>query len=326
VTLEQPAPFEPTRYSFGGGSGGLDLERYGGNLELEPRPGDECIRARFARDASARCVAWGRPSQDRFAHHRLVFLGDAAWSDYQLSRERDLRAERWSATPVAPGASCQTLKQLREPPAALITCREGGARVYYHHDARARRWRRWEEPESLHHRMGDGAQTRQILESFEPSLEGPADLWIDLERGELVQTDPLLPLRFASHHDRLVPLQRRGEDGALELVLLDFGQRTLQVLARFRDCASPGYLAVQAEEDGVIAFGCQVQPNPTLFRFRFRWSRAVDVRTGQLYDLPGQALDVLARRREVIVSASLANAAETDLPQGVVSRIALARP
>jgi hypothetical protein len=171
--------------------------------------------------------------------------------------------------------------------------------------------------------MGDGSQTSEILEPLEPSLEGPADLWLDLARGALVETEPLRPLRFSTHRERTPLLQRRTDAGAVELIALDVEARTLKVIARFTDCPEPAYLAMQSRSDGIVAFGCQVQADPNLFRFRFRWTRAVDLRSERLYSVRGQVVGVLPQRRELIVSSTLANAAEVDLPQGLVTRVAL---
>ncbi len=323
VTLRHPAPLDPTRYSFGGSPDALDLGTSGEQERFEEQPGSACLRARFDRDGAGRCITWGAPQLRASDAFRPIVLGRTLFSDHSPERARDLVSSSWIRTPYPPGAHCQTIKQLRSPAASLVTCREGPTRAYYHHDAAQLRWRRWEEPESLHNRMGDGSQTSEILEPFEPSLEGPADLWLDLARGALVETEPMRALRFSTHRERTPLLQRRTDTGAVELVVLDVEARTLRVIARFSDCPEPAYLAMQSRSDGIVAFGCQVQADPHLFRFRFRWTRAVDLRSERLYSIRGQVVGILPQRRELIVSSTLSNAAEVDLPQGLVARVAL---
>jgi hypothetical protein len=246
------------------------------------------------------------------------------FDDHDPRRIIDVTTGEPRATPMARATHCQTLKQLRNPPRALITCAENRERAYYLWSPG--RWLRWSEPEGMHHRMGDGSQHAEVLESFEPSLEGMSDQWLDLERGVLVRTAPLQQLRFSSHRDRTVFLQRRDRQARAELIVLDLEQRTLQVVARFDDCPSPGYLAMDAESDGIAVFGCQVQPDPSYFRFRFRWMRAVDLRTRTLYSVRGQVAAILPARRELLVSGALSAAAESANPLGELARVQLVQP
>ncbi|MFO0561499.1 MAG: hypothetical protein U0269_26045 [Polyangiales bacterium] len=323
----QPVPFEPVAYAFAGAPQALDLVQHSDGASPTPRAGYECTRVRLEPDATARCVEYGQRRSDPFGGIHPTLLGSVYFDDHDPRRIVDVSTGEARATPMARATHCQTLKQLRTPPRALITCAENNERrerAYYLWSPE--RWLRWSEPEGLHHRMGDGAQHAEVLESFEPSLEGMSDQWIDLERGVLLRTQPLQQLRFSSHRDRTVLLQRTDRQQRVELIVLDVEQRTLQVVARFDDCPSPGYLAMDAESDGIAVFGCQVQPDPNYFRFRFRWMRAVDLRTRTLYPVRGQVAAILPAHRELLVSGALTAAAESANPLGGLTRVQLVRP
>lgn len=320
----QVVPFAPSAYAFAGSPRALDLTRSGAASSATPRPGYECTRVRFDPEGAVRCVHYGQPTSDSYGGLRPMVLDETYFDDHAPRTTMHIATRTQRATPFAGATHCQTLKQLRNPPRALITCAENRSRGFYLWSPL--RWQRWSEAEDLHYRMGDGAQFAEILESFEPSLEGLTDQWIDMERAVLVHTEPLQQLRFSSHRDRTEWLQRRDAQRRLELIVLDVEQRSLQVVARFDDCPAPGYLAMDAESDGLAVFGCQVQPDPNYFRFRFRWMRAADLRTRKLYAVQGQVAAILPAQRELLVSSSLTAAAESANPLGTLRRMQLVRP
>jgi hypothetical protein len=229
-----------------------------------------CVRAQLGPDAKLRCIE----------HEPNVSFSGPRWmSDGWLATQDYFAHPTWG-TKVAKFADivgtepCSTPLTLANPPRAFVMCRDASALV---------------GPDAV---LGlDGLPQVRIsgLLGADPgpivpllaSSDDPTDLWLDLAGKHVWRTPSLKPIAVAAFAG--VGMRALAQvPGTKEVLLLDFVDRRMQLVAKLDDC--PGELielrdGAMARSPTLLILSCVTPSPPNRVTHGHIWSEIVNVKT-----------------------------------------------
>jgi hypothetical protein len=107
------------------------------------------------------------------------------------------------------------------------------------------------------------------------TVDKPARIWLDMEKGILVKTESLFPLTSLST-GREILVYRQHDGGDKDLLLLDLEKYELRHIADITDCKK-GRLMKQHRLGDRVAISCDIQPDPNREVFRLKWHELIDL-------------------------------------------------
>lgn len=296
VVLELESPVGVRGYDLDITSGSFEVREGDGSPGRSGFREGDCVRARLTADEPAQCRAWGDRERNSTRDRDLAWLaGD--WvtegrEGYTRASNSVTGARQWVAPP---DCRAQLAAALVMPPRALVACETNG---------HLRRYSLWRPGASaiFHVPVEEERAFSSIGVVSHPIIPATSldwrressDLWIDMIRGLVVETDPLAPLATGSQPQ--LTLATRTEDGTIDLVLLDFERREQRQIARYEDC--PGELQLLGRREQLFAIGCMEQPTER-FVFELQWAELLDLRRNQRWRTELMIEELLADGRAI---------------------------
>jgi hypothetical protein len=236
VTLDHESPVHPLAATWDATTGTYEVHHGWGTPGRPGTEGETCVRARTPAAGGATCIAWGSPAAERPSDFEQAWL-TRGWvtessSGYTMALDTVTGERQWLAPPSCPARLAAVL---RTPPRVLVGCVGSGSR---------RTYSIWRPRASVLFDVersdaagfdGVGSVTRPILPAtvLDRGLV-EATYWVDLERGEVVDSAPLRPLAPGSLPRLTLAARRAG--GRLQLVRLDFDDGSFRGIATYADC------------------------------------------------------------------------------------------